>query len=268
MTDNKDFSDILSALQKIHRAYRERRVETTVAPEDDMVNADWDHQKTHYFAVGANAVEIILQAMTLCAVTSLASILDMPSGFGRVTRHLRAAFPEASLYACDLYRDRIDFCSEFLGAMAIKSKENVNDIVFPTKFDLIWCGSLLTHFAATEFEGALRLFSRSLNVNGIAIVTLHGRYSLFVQHNRWKYLPDETFASVESQFRADGFGYADYGKSDQFFEQKQYGISVSAPSYVIKILENDESLRIKGYAERQWDDHQDVLVFQKKSLNI
>ncbi|MFY9584138.1 MAG: class I SAM-dependent methyltransferase [Candidatus Acidiferrales bacterium] len=268
MTNKIEFSDVLSAVQKIHREYKERPIETKVAPEDDMVNADWDHQKTHYFAVGANAVEIILQSMTLCAVTSLASILDMPSGFGRVTRHLRAAFPEASLYASDLYRDRIDFCAQVLGTKAIKSEENLDEIVFPTKFDLIWCGSLLTHFAAPEFESALALFSRSLNVNGIAIVTLHGRYSLFVQHNRWKYLPDETFAIAESQFRAEGFGYADYGRPDQFFEQKQYGISLSAPSYALKRLESDDSLRIKGYAERHWDDHQDVLMFQKTSLNL
>jgi SAM-dependent methyltransferase len=268
MMTKVDFSGELSAIQQIYREYKQRSIDRKLAPDEDMINADWDHDKTHYFAVGADAIEIILQSMILCGVKSLGSILDMPCGFGRVTRHLKAAFPGAALYACDLYKDRIDFCAQVLGAESIKSKENLNEILFPTKFDLIWCGSLLTHLTAPQFENALALFSRSLNPNGIAIVTLHGRYSLFVQHNKWKYLPDETFAIAESQFRAEGFGYADYGRPDQFFEQQQYGISLSAPSYALKCLERDESLTIKAYTERHWDHHQDVLVFQKTSLNL
>jgi SAM-dependent methyltransferase len=263
-----DFTRDLSAVMELHRKYKQRPIDSQVSSDDDMVNSGWDLDNSHYFAVGANAIEIILQSMLLCGLGAAKSVLDMPCGFGRVTRHLKSAFPDADLYACDLYQNRIDFCSSVLGARPIKSKENLNEIVFPTKFDLIWCGSLLTHLPSYLFKAALELFSRSLNPNGIAIVTVHGRYSLFVQHNRWKYLSDDMFAIAESEFRVAGFGYADYSSGNQFVEQKQYGISLSAPSYVLKCLEGDESIRIKSYVERHWDDHQDVLLFQKTPLTL
>ncbi len=264
----KTFSDALSAIRQLDIDYESRSFSRQVYSGDDMVNAAWDGEKVHYFAVGANALEIIFEAMLLCRVTGVQSILDMPSGFGRVTRHLRAAFPGAMLYACDLYQDRIDFCARELGATPVKSKEHFDDLDFGVKFDLIWCGSLLTHFTAPQFQNALEFFSRLLNPEGIAVVTLHGRHSPFIQHNKWKYLPDETFAIAEAQFRASGFGYADYEMPDLFFEQKTYGVSLSAPSYVLKCLENDETIRIKAYMERHWDDHQDVLIFQKTPLNL
>jgi SAM-dependent methyltransferase len=268
MTIGEGFSEVVSAVQRIENDYRERPLSTKISPSDDMVNTDWDHEHKHYFSVGRNALEIIFEAMILCRATDVSSILDMPSGFGRVTRHLKAAFPKAELYACDLYQDRIDFCAQELGAVPIKSKENFDEITFGKKFDLIWCGSLLTHLTAKQFESALGLFSASLSPNGMAVVTLHGRHSPFIQHNKWKYLPDKTFALAEAQYRAKGFGYADYNMPGRFFEQKTYGISLSAPSHSLMCLEADESVRIKSYTERHWDDHQDVLVFQKTPLNL
>lgn len=264
---SKSFDEVVSDIRQISLDYRARPLATQVAPHDDMVNDTWDREKIHYFSVGTNALEIIFEAMLLCRMSGLGTILDMPSGFGRVTRHLRAAFPDAAVYACDLYQDRIDFCARELGAAPVKSRENLGDLIFPTKFDLIWCGSLLTHFTASQFQGALEFFSRWLNPDGVAVITLHGRHSPFIQHNKWKYLPDETFARAEAQYRATGFGYADYNMPDRFFEQKTYGVSLSAPSYVLKRLEKDESIRIKAYVERHWDDHQDVLIFQKTPLN-
>jgi SAM-dependent methyltransferase len=265
---NKNFSEVLSTIQQISHDYTERPLPRQVFPSDDMVNTSWDHEKLHYFGVGLDALELIFDAMMLCRLTKIRSILDMPSGFGRVTRHLKTAFPDAELYACDLYQDRIDFCARELGAIPVKSKENFNDIRFTTKFDLIWCGSLLTHLTAQQFQQALELFARSLNADGVAVITLHGRHSPFIQHNKWKYLPDEQFAIAESQFRDKGFGYADYNMQNVFFEQETYGVCLSSPSYVLKCLEKDESIRIKAYLERRWDDHQDALIFQKTPLNL
>lgn len=270
MSVSSEFIDILAAVRQVERNYEMQPLSTEISADDDMIvrQADWEREKRHYFSVGANALEIILEAMILCRVAKFGSILDVPSGFGRVTRHLRAAFPDAKIYASDLYQNKIDFCAETLGATPIKSQEDFAQIVYPTKLDLIWCGSLLTHLAAPEFQSALELFSRSLSPDGVAVVTLHGRYSPYFHHNKCKYLPGESFALAEADFRNDGFGYADYNMPGVYFEQKEYGISLSAPSYVLKCLERDESLRIKAYVERHWDDHQDVVVFQKTPTNL
>ena len=261
------FTEVISAVQQLDRDYRARPLLTRIAPNDDMVHPDWDKEHVHYYSVGENALTIVMQAMLLCRVTGFQTILDMPSGFGRVARHLKTAFPGATLYACDLYDDRLTVCADYFGAIAYKSRENFDELKFPTKFDLIWCGSLLTHLPKKEFEAALALFSRSLNPNGIAIVTLHGRHSPYIQHNKWKYLPDNRFAIAESDYRKKGFGWADYGMPEMYYEQSNYGISLSAPSNSLRCLEADESIRIKAYVERHWDDHQDVLIFQKTPLN-
>ena len=258
--------EALRNIQQRYNEYLSKPFDREISPSDDMANS-WDVDNAHYFAVGAGAVELIFEAMFLCRVSGFRRILDMPCGFGRVTRHLRAAFPEAAINACDLYQDRIDFCGDRLGALPIKSQEDFDQIKFPTTYDLIWCGSLLTHLTAPQFQSALNLFIRALSPNGIAVVTLHGRHSIHIQHNKWKYLPDEDFRLIEWQYYSTGFGYADYKMPDRFFEQKSYGVSVSTPAYVLRCLEKDESIRIKGYMERRWDDHQDALIIQKTALN-
>ena len=73
------------------------------------------------------------------------NILDLPSGYGRVMRFLKAEFPEAALTACDVIREGVDFCARTFGARAIYGKEDPSELELDERFDLIWCGSLLTH---------------------------------------------------------------------------------------------------------------------------
>lgn len=261
------FTEILDGIYQVHRAYGGREIDLKLSPREGMLDRNDPSGFANYMRAGRNAVENTFCAMAVCSKPTLVSILDMPSGFGRVTRHLAAAFPAAKLYACDLYQDRIEFCAQQFGSIPIKSKEHFDEIDFSTRFDLIWCGSLLTHLPEDEFAAALGLFSRSLNPDGIALFTTHGRHSPFVQHNRWKYLPDERFATAEGNFHKVGFGYADYNAPDAYTEQKAYGISLSSPAFIANLLAKDESIRIRSFLERGWDGHQDVVVFQKLPIN-
>lgn len=233
-----------------------------------MAHPEWDADRSHYYSVGINAIEIVLGAMLSCQITTVRSILDMPCGFGRVSRHFAAAFPAARLYACDLYDDRIDFCSKQFGAIAFKSNEDFRKIKFPEKFDLIWCGSLLTHLPEREFKDALQLFANSLAEGGIAIITTLGRASPFVQRKMFNYLSDEIYESskIEETFLRGGFGYADYNDGSKFFEQKQYGIAFISPSFVLKCLEGEDGIIVRGFFERAWDDQQDALMIQRTSI--
>lgn len=266
--ETRQFGQSLQAVSEIWRRYRAQQISDIVSPLDDMSHPDWDRDRSHYQSVGFNAVELILSAMLSCRKTSIGAILDMPCGFGRVTRHFAAAFPQSRLYACDLYDDRIDFCSKQFGATAFKSNQDFRKITFPEKLDLIWCGSLLTHLPEPEFKNALRLFVDNLADGGIAIVTTLGRASPFVQREMFPYLSKTIYESseIEATFNRDGFGYADYNQGAQFFEQDQYGIAFISPSFVLKCLE-DESVTVRGLSERGWDDQQDAIVIQKTSIN-
>jgi SAM-dependent methyltransferase len=238
-----------------------------VAPEDDMAHRSWDKNLTAYFGAGQATLEIILHGLFLCGSLKVDTILSMPSGYGRELRHIKTAFPQAKIVACDLYKGQVDFCAQEFGAEGIRSKENFDEIEFDKKFDLIWVGSLLTHMPEPLFSRALALFSRSLAPDGVALVTFQGRHAPYIQKNLWKFMPDDKFAVAEAQYRRSGFGYADYGLQDVFNAQKDYGISLSAPSYVAKALEQDDTIQIHGLMERRWDNCQDVVVFKKRNIH-
>jgi len=159
----------------------------------------------------------------------------------------------------------VRFCCEKLGATALEASENFRSLDYRRdlglEFDLIWSGSLLTHLDQQRFRDALDFFARSLAADGIAILTLHGRYSPYLQRHHWKYCPDERFEIAEKGFEASGFGYVDYEGADR------YGVSLSRPSFTAATVEGIPGVRIVGYHERRWDGHQDVLVLRKTDIH-
>ena len=255
----------------LYASYLRRQVNRTLDP-NDKENAAWldeEWKVIHYFGVGADALRVIVAALTDNLRDVPGSILDFPCGSGRVTRHLRAFFPDSRLVACDLYDYHVRFCVDELGAEGVISKENFDEIEFEPGFDLIFCGSLLTHLPEDLFRSALRLISRSLTDRGIAIVTLHGRHSEFIQKHRWKYIDDSLYAAVESTLGETGFGYADYDNDfrSKFNRQARYGLTLCRPHWTLGAAEEDYGIRVLGYTERGWDDHHDVLVIGRPSIN-
>jgi SAM-dependent methyltransferase len=141
---------------------------TTISPRDLM----WKHDPEHYFRFGETAVKLIRLALASTERTTFRRILDMPCGHGRVLRSLKAEFPRAELTACDIDREAVDFCAETFGAKPVYSSENPDDLELGD-FDLIWCGSLVTHLK--DWDSVLRLFERSLVHRGILVLTTAGR---------------------------------------------------------------------------------------------
>src|SRR5262245_52875607 len=86
---------------RLYRGSGERSADliTTISQRDGMYVSGGE---AHYFGVGADALKLVIQAMSLAGKEEIRSILDLPCGYGRVMRYLRAKFPQASLVACDL----------------------------------------------------------------------------------------------------------------------------------------------------------------------
>jgi SAM-dependent methyltransferase len=259
-----DYSDLYSS-------YLTRQINRTLDPNDkENVALDEEWKFVHYFTVGADALRVIVSALVANLRDIPRSILDFPCGSGRVTRHLRVFFPEARIVACDLYDYHVKFCVDEFAAEGMISKEKFDDIEFDQPFDLIFCASLLTHLPEDLFRSALRLIYRSLTDRGIAVITLHGRYSEFIQKNRYKYVDDNRYAMIESTLGNTGFGYVDYDedyRNSNFDQQARYGVALSRPNWTARAVEEDTEIRILGYTERGWDDHHDVLVIGKPGIN-
>jgi SAM-dependent methyltransferase len=253
-------TQLLSIAERLRR-YRESGVDETIASRDGMFQA---HRRDHYFATGRGGVAIVALAMLKAGIEEFGTVLDLPCGAGRVLRHLVRFLPEASFIASDIDSDYVEFCARQFGAEPLLSQEDLRDVPLDRSVDLLWCGSLLTHVSADRFEEALRQMVGWLNPGGIAIFTLHGRWSAWRQaETPYKYLDEEVFAQILEGVDRDGFGYADYPDRRHQFGPKGWGISVSLPHWVMRIVETIEEVRLLDYTERGWDNHQDVLIVRK-----
>ncbi len=228
-----------------------------ISPKDDMFQGNLQH----YFHVGESALECINTALSAIGKSPevIRTILDLPSGYGRVLRILKAAFPYAKITACDLDRSAVDFCAEKFNALPVYSSKFISNIFFPGTFDLIWVGSLFTHLDSGDWLSFLKLFNRILNPGGLLIITLHGPAVIQnITSNKNSYgLQAGELSSLLSQYSQQQFGYVDYPG------QAGYGISVSSPANTLQILQKYPSFKLLSYQERGWDDHQDVLSLQK-----
>jgi SAM-dependent methyltransferase len=184
-------------------------------------------------------------------VTDPRRILDLPCGHGRVLRMLAAVFPDAALTAADLDRGGVDFCARRFGATPVYAPADPRELALPAaSFDLIWCGSLITHLDEAATLALLEALAAALAPGGRLLVTTHGDWvAERLAAGEATYELDE--AGVErvlDGYRATGFGYADYPSSPG------YGVTVTSAAW----LREHSPLPVVHFAERGWDAHQDV----------
>ena len=216
-------------------------------------------REDHYFSVGRSALEAVRLAMLAAHKESLHNILDLPCGYGRVLRALKAAFPEARFTACDLLRKGVDFCVQTFGAIGDYSDPDPGKIALEGPYDFIWSGSLLTHLNQTEYLKFLNLFSRLLAPGGLLVATTHGRSVADRLRNGGPHyqLPAAALPAMVAQYDETGFGYSDYPN------QSCYGISVNSPEWLMRQISKMPEMRVVMFSEKFWDNHQDVIACVK-----
>jgi hypothetical protein len=153
----------------------------------------------------------------------------------------------------------VDFCAKSFGALPVYAAEDPAAIPIHDQFDLIWCGSLLTHLDKHQWPGFLDFFSNRLSSEGILVFTVHGRESV-----RWLRTGEHDYAlrdprAILQQYDQTGFGYQVYPAHTH----RNYGISLSSPAWVLQELLKQPGLRLLNYTEKGWDNHQDVIACKK-----
>jgi SAM-dependent methyltransferase len=238
-------------------------VQVEISPDDTM----YEGSREHYFAVGQSALRCVKTAMSAADRESFHNILDFGSGFGRVLRVLKATFPQARLTACDISQKAIDFCAETFGAKPVLSSEDSTALRFDQKFDLIWCGTLLTQFDAPQFVGFLNLLQSLLITDGLLVFTTHGPFvaNKLRTHVGEYGLNDEGVSRILDSFNKTGFGYVDYPSEVlPRVGVTKYGFCISKPSWVCRQIESMPNMRLITYTERAWDNHQDSVACMKQ----
>lgn len=240
----------------------DRNIDLTISPKDGMYIPG---QEAHYYSVGYSALRNIKAGLMAANLSSPTNILDMGCGHGRVLRMLKAYFPEARLTACDIEAEAVDFCAETFGADKAYSNVNLGEIVLSEKFDLIWCGSLLTHLDIPYWRSLLSLLERHLTENGLLLFTAQGRYvAKVIRDYNFNYGLEVSEAQrMIDDYTKTGFGYSHYPSRSDY-----YGFSVSSPSWVVSFLAECSGLQLCSLNEQGWDDHQDVYACCYTQTNV
>jgi SAM-dependent methyltransferase len=232
-------------------------VNDKISEQDGMFGGSRDH----YFAVGQSALHCIEVARLAAGIKTFDNILDLPCGYGRVLRHLQAAFPKAQLTSCDIDRRGVDFCAATFGATPVYGHNSPDEIQLQGNYDLIWVGSLLTHLDLANWEAFLEFFRANLRRKGLLVFTVHGReVADRMRQRRSDYGLDPTkLSQVLKRYATEGFGYASYPITTPVVGDN-YGISLSSPCRVYCEIEKMPAMRLLNYTEQGWDDHQDVVA--------
>ncbi|HEX8069172.1 MAG TPA: class I SAM-dependent methyltransferase [Pyrinomonadaceae bacterium] len=232
-------------------------VESRIHYDDGMYKGDG----AHYFKVGLDAVRCIEEALAAARLIEPRAILDLPCGYGRVLRFLGARFPAARVTACELMPEAVRFCAETFGAIPAQSAYDFDALTLDVRYDLIWCGSLVTHLDAARTGALLRFFARTLAPGGLLLFTTHGEFvagRVQAMHEFYGLNPADIPALVAS-FRETGHGYLDYP------EGPGYGVSLTAPDWLRARAREIGDLREVYFRAQGWDRHQDVFGFVKQS---
>lgn len=230
------------------------RVNWKIAEGDPMFSGSLEH----YAKVGESALRSIMAVHALLGTSSPPqSVLDFACADGRVTRWLRAAFPDSDLHVSDIIPEWYHWSAQTFNATGWPSTPEFHDIVPPRTFDLIWCGSLTTHITLRRTLAVLEQFHSWLSPQGIAFVTMHGSkfidYALAGSHLYFANM--EQIKPLMRDMAIAGFGYQAHPGQDQ-------GISAATPAWMISAV-RQLGARLVSYCEHGWDNHQDVIAFQK-----
>ena len=238
-----------------------RLVESRISPRDTMYTGDG----AHYFKVGLSAMRALEEALlrrrragSPPAAAAIGRVLDLPCGHGRVLRFLVRRFPAAAFTACDLDRDGVDFCARAFAATPVYSVADLDRLSFEAPFDLIWCGSLVTHLDADRTRSLFRLFARHLAPGGLLLFSAHGdAVARRMPTGEFDYmLSDEQVEAITKRYAATGFGYEDYAG-----QEGGYGVALTSPAWIRAQLKEVGGLTEVYFGERVWDAHHDIFGY-------
>ena len=186
-------------------------------------------------------------------------IVDFPSGHGRVMRHFRAHWPAAEIHAVEVDPDALGFCREAFGAHPIQSGAELRAVPLPSNVDLIWSGSLLTHFPKHMWTAFFDLCIAALAPDGVLVFTAHGRIAAMLAGRG-----DPVFGNlvdVKALYRRyveNEFSYSDYDP-----KYPVYGLSLASPAWMMRQLQAYPNIKITLFSEGGWGGYQDAIAIQK-----
>ena len=105
-------------------------------------------------------------------------VLEFASGYGRLTRHLKALLPDNALTASDIHPRACDLLRDVVGVDAVVSATDPDDLGIEGGYDFIFVLSLFSHLPKVPFERWLAKLYDLLAPGGVLMFTTHGEFTI------------------------------------------------------------------------------------------
>lgn len=237
-----------------------------IHPDDDMFTGN----EGHYFSVGEQMSAFAEKAFHL-SKSQNPFLLELPCGYGRVTRHLVKKFTPSHIYSADIMAPAVDFCADtfFVNGRHIKDPVYEFQNIQSEKFDIGLMGSLITHLSNNNSELVIKNFFSKIRPGGIGVVTTHGEQSRVLLGTTDCYQVGESARKFLIEGYDSGeFAFVNYN-SNHTFEKKtvdyigdSYGVSLIPTEWVYNVCKLN-NLHIIEHIVGGWDGHQDVFFIEK-----
>jgi SAM-dependent methyltransferase len=240
-------------------ARRYSEIPGAVHVNDLMLASEAPHHVRHYLDDGRSAIENLEQSLAAARLSwsDVGSCLDLPSGYGRVTRLLARRIDPGYVTACDVDANAVGFCMSEFAVNGIVADRDPSRAHLGRSYDLVFVGSLLTHLPEAAVVSLLDLLVGRLAPHGLLVFTTQGESCL--DHLGWY---GEPFARLEPQYRdavrRTGTCFVPYP------HRNDYGVAIHAQAYVTALLQRrfGDRLTLLRFADRGWDRHQDVWTYR------
>ena len=238
-----------------------RQVSLKVSPSD-MMYGPKDRAKS-YLGAGLLAIRYIQAALEAAGQKGpIKSILDFPCGHGRVMRFLKIMFPDAVIVGGEIDSGAVDFCKRTFSAVGFVSTDDFAGIALQRKFDLIWCGSLITHIKEESTVALLDFFYRHLKDGGTCVFTTHGeliRKMIETKEGQSFLMAPGGEEQLLRDYKARGYGFANYRAG----QKRDLGTSLTSHARIVEMAQAVGTWKETLYLEHGWHS-QDVCAFTKR----
>jgi cyclopropane fatty-acyl-phospholipid synthase-like methyltransferase len=202
-----------------------------------------------YFSDGSNSANTLSSLVRdVCKVPGKFDLLEFASGFGCVSRHFKAAIPEARITCSDIHDEAMRFIADEMGLECIVSSPIPENVNWGRKFDVVFALSFFSHMPKTTWSRWLKTLCEWTKPEGFMIFTTHGLVSN-------QYLNGLVYDS-------DGFWFCPVSEQKDI-PTEDYGQTSTTPHFVFNMIESIGNVRLRYFREAAWWAHQDLYIIYK-----
>lgn len=226
---------------------------------NDFMLTSADPEKVASYRNGATQFVDILQRSAAEAGRdwdSLAAVLEIGCGYGRIVRELAKRLPASRISVSDVIDGGARFTAAEFGVQKVPPIEQAGETL-NGRFDLIYLLSVYTHLRRDMVVANLRGVTAALKPGGVAVITIHGQGSAETAERYDQYWLDK--ARVLQALAQDGTYYERYP-----YYYDEYGLTwFTRAAFEKLVAETAPELSQIAYHPMDVDGHQDVFVYRK-----